>query len=285
MYWSIFGLILAFFVIRSMWRSYTHPSHVLGRQAANMNWVAIGFETDKEGYKDLKLGKKGMETIISFRNTNVELIKPWRAEPFQDFIKLERWLLNQEQVNTEEDTVKRLLQAYEDEDEYNYHSYLDKAVDETEKFFEKNNMYVPYGSTIKITSELFVYISSYHAMLSSGESIVKMGWNSFKRSIENRIISTIENPPILSDSIVTPQTTTLIHYTSDYFTKMTRMEKLLLNNKNESGDFYLQPLITIFLKPLGSDNLANQSLLQVYFREVSNFSSQEIVPKVIRAFG
>jgi len=45
MYWWIFGSILAFFVIRSMWRAYTDPSHVLGRQAANMNWVAIGRET------------------------------------------------------------------------------------------------------------------------------------------------------------------------------------------------------------------------------------------------
>jgi hypothetical protein len=90
-HWFI-GLVLAFFVMRLLWRAYTHPAHVLGRQAANMNWLAVGRVTDIDGKKDLKVGRDGMEAIISFKNGNVVLLKPLYKEPFNDFIELERWL-------------------------------------------------------------------------------------------------------------------------------------------------------------------------------------------------
>jgi hypothetical protein len=363
MYWWIVGLVLAFFVIRAMWRAYTDPSHVLGRQAANMNWVVIGRVTDKDGYKNMKLGRNGMEAVISFKDANVELIKPGRAEPFQDFIELERWLANEEQesVNDEAleyyqevnnfinshgfyepflelqgtdneyciasmqmhkagylsgqsekvvgaltlDSIKKYEQnrqlailflknleqdflSEDEEDSDDYHPSLDKAVGETESFLENNNIYVPLrgnGAAISVTSELFVYIASYLAMLSSGENIAAMSWNSFKSSIENRIRATIENPPSLSDSIVTSDSTTFVHYASEYFAEMTRMEELLLKNKYESGNYNLQPLIAYLLRTLGSDKQEHQSQLQDYLSEVSGFASQEIVPKVVRAFG
>lgn len=365
MYWWILGIILAFFVIRSMWRAYTDPSHVLGRQAANMNWVAIGRVSDSDGYKNVKLARNGMEAVISFQNGNVELVKPWREAPFKDFIELERWLANKEQekesVNEEEveyyeavndfinshgfyepllelqgtdreyciasmnmhkagylsgqsekvvgaltlDSIKKYEQNRqlsilflqnleeqflneEEEDIDDYHPALDKAASETETFLKRNNMYVPLrgnGASLNITSELLVYIASYLAMLNSGENIAAMSWNSFKRSVENRILSTLENPPSLSDSIVTPESTTFVHYTSEYFTEMTRMEDLALNNKGESGELELEPLVSYFLRTLGSNNPEHQSQLQDYLTKVSAFASREIVPKVVRVFG
>jgi len=363
MHWWIIGIIIFFFVVRSMWRAYIDPSHVLGRQAANMNWVAIGRVTDNDGYKNMKLSRNGMEAVISFQNANVELVKPSRAEPFQDFIELERWLVNEEQnpVQDEEleyyevvnnfinshgfyepflelqgtdkeyciasmqmhkagylsgqsekvvgalslDSIKQyeqnrqlailflqnLEQSFlneEEEDSDDYHPFLDKAVGQAEKFLKNNNIYVPLRgnrAAINVTSELFVYIASYLAMLSSGDNISAMGWNSFKSSIENRILATIENPPSLSDSIVTPESTTFVHYVSEYFTEMTRMEELVLSNKNESGNVNLQPLVAYLLRVMGSDNPEHQSQLQDYLSEVSGFSSKEIVPKVVRIFG
>lgn len=92
MYWWILGTALAFIVLRFLWKSYNHPSHVLGRQAANMNWVTIGRENDIGGHKNLKVSRNGMEAVISFRNENVTLAKPWYSTPFKDFIELERWL-------------------------------------------------------------------------------------------------------------------------------------------------------------------------------------------------
>lgn len=350
-------------MIRSMWRAYTHPSHVLGRQAANMNWVAVGRVADNDGYKNVKLARDGMEAVISFQNGNVELVKPWREVPFKDFIELERWIANNENTSVDDeeiqyyeavndfinshgfyepllelqgtdkeyciasmkmhkagyltgqsekvvgaltlDSIKKyeqnrqlsilFLQNLEDqflneeeEETDDYHPALDKAVIETTSFLKKNNIYVPLrgnGTAIKITSELFVYIASYTAMLSSGENIAAMSWNSFKSSIENRILATLENPPSLSDCIETPESKTFVHYSSEYFTEMTRMEELILNNKGEAGEIELQPLIGYLLRTLGSNNPEHQSQLQSYLSEVSEFASKEIVPKVIRVFG
>jgi len=316
-----------------MWQAYTHPSHVLGRQAANMNWIAVGRVSDGDRYKNLKLARNGMEVIISFRNGNIELMKPWHETPFKDFIELDRWLVTNEQesVDDEEgeyykavndfitshgfyepllelqgtdeeyciasmkmhkagylsgqsekvvgaltmDSVKkykqnrqlsilflqkleeRFLNENEEDDIDGYHPALDKATGEAEIFLKRNNMYVPLrgnGRAINITSELLVYIASYLAILNSGENIAAGSWNSFKRSIEIRILATVEDPPSLSETIVTPESTTFVHYTSEYFTEMTRMEDLILKNRGKSSDIELQPLVRYFLRTLGSDN-------------------------------
>jgi hypothetical protein len=92
MHWWILGAILAVIVIRFLWRGYNHPSHVLGRQSANMNWVAVGRVSDIDGYKNLKVSRDGMEAIISFKNGNVILAKPFCITPFKDFMEIERWL-------------------------------------------------------------------------------------------------------------------------------------------------------------------------------------------------
>lgn len=375
MYWWFFGIILAFFVVRSMWRAYIHPSHVLGRQAANMNWVAIGRVSDSDGYKNVKLARDGMEAVISFQNGNVELVKHWHATPFRDFIELERWLATEEQESTDDEEVKYyeavnnfinshgfyesflalqgideeycvtsmkmhkagylsgrsekvigaltmdsvkkyeqnrqlsilFLQKLEeqffsnqredgnsthtptpDEDVDYYHPALDKATREAGLFLERNNMYVPArgnGRALNISSELLVYIASYLAMLNSGENIAATSWNSFKSSIENRILATIENSPSLSETIVMPESTAFVHYTSEYFTEMTRMEDLVLNYRGESGEVALQPLVSYFLRTLGSSNPEHQSQFQKYLFQITEFASREIVPKVMRVFG
>lgn len=104
MYWWILGAILAFFVLRFLWKSYNHPSLVLGRQAANMNWVASGREKDIDGYKNVKVSRDGMEAVISFRNGNVILARPWHPTPFKDFIEIEKWLaINNKPVTDEKE--------------------------------------------------------------------------------------------------------------------------------------------------------------------------------------
>ena len=92
MLWWIMAATATLFVARHLWRSYNHPSHVLGRQAANMNWVVIGTIKDAAGFSDLRLTGEGMESIISFRDGDVRLVVPRHQTPFRDFVELERWL-------------------------------------------------------------------------------------------------------------------------------------------------------------------------------------------------
>lgn len=92
--WWIYavGAVVVFLILRQGWSAYTHPAHVLGRQAANMNWVAVGRVEDEAGYKNVKLSRGDFEAVISYVNGNVTLTHPYVATPFQDFLEIERWL-------------------------------------------------------------------------------------------------------------------------------------------------------------------------------------------------
>lgn len=93
-------------MLRAMWRAYTHPSHVLARQAANMNWVAIGRIKDSDGFRNIVLARDGAKAVISFQNKNVELLEPKIEEPFKDFLELERWFFKQEQESSDSHELK-----------------------------------------------------------------------------------------------------------------------------------------------------------------------------------
>lgn len=94
MIWWIIGAIVAFFVFRFLWRGYKHPASVLGKQAANMNWIAIGRIEGEEGFKDVCYERDGVQVKVSYANGQVFLINPPHTESFKDFIKLEHWLAN-----------------------------------------------------------------------------------------------------------------------------------------------------------------------------------------------
>jgi len=79
-------------VFRFLWRAYTHPAHVLGRQAAHMNWTAAGTDRDAAGYRNTRVSRGPYEAVISYKAGNVHLIKPPSSQPFKDFVEVERWL-------------------------------------------------------------------------------------------------------------------------------------------------------------------------------------------------
>jgi hypothetical protein len=87
----LFYLLIGFIVVRFLWRAYVHPAHTLGRQAANMNWVATG-RMEADGVRNVCVGRDGMEALISYKFGNVRLLKPLHDKPFKDFVELERWL-------------------------------------------------------------------------------------------------------------------------------------------------------------------------------------------------
>jgi hypothetical protein len=91
MLWVI-GSLLAIFFLRFLWQSYVHPANVMTRQAANMNWVAIGRTDNPNGGKDVLLGKNGLVSKIDWRTGAVQLVKPSEERPFDDYIAIERWL-------------------------------------------------------------------------------------------------------------------------------------------------------------------------------------------------
>jgi hypothetical protein len=87
----IFGVTI--YLIFLSWKSYTHVSHTLGRQAANMNWVVCDWVKDETGHKNVRLTRDGLIVEISYVNRNVVLIEPRHNGSFKDFIELDHWLV------------------------------------------------------------------------------------------------------------------------------------------------------------------------------------------------
>lgn len=97
------ALIATFVVVRFLWRNYTHRANVLVRQGANMNWVAIGRVKCDTGGHDMLLSRGGYTVRIAWRDGTLMMVDPPVAQPFEDFIAIERWIFLTEeggQLNT-----------------------------------------------------------------------------------------------------------------------------------------------------------------------------------------
>jgi hypothetical protein len=77
-------------VVRHLWRTWTCPAQVLAEQGVRMGWIAAGVET-RVTYKNTKLSRNGMISLISHRDRNVELHVPRGPHRFKDFVELEQW--------------------------------------------------------------------------------------------------------------------------------------------------------------------------------------------------
>jgi hypothetical protein len=101
----VVGGCVLFYVLKLGWKAYTHPAHTLGRQAANMDWIADGREDDN-GYKNVRYRRGAMTAIVPFRDPHVILRTDGDEIEFQNFVELERWVGQQE--NSPEDSNEQL---------------------------------------------------------------------------------------------------------------------------------------------------------------------------------
>ena len=92
-----FLIAVSLLIIRSFWKAYKEPAAILGRQAANMNWVAVGQVKDADGYNNVRFVRDGMEAVVSFQEGNVSLVHPVN-DTFNDFEELEQSLANLNEV-------------------------------------------------------------------------------------------------------------------------------------------------------------------------------------------
>ncbi len=67
MVWWIIGTLGVFFILCFLWRTYCHPANVLGRQAANMDWVASRRIKDEDGFRNVCVTWDSFEAIISYK--------------------------------------------------------------------------------------------------------------------------------------------------------------------------------------------------------------------------
>jgi len=364
-WWLILGIIAGCYLVKFLWRAYNHPSHTLGRQAANMNWVAVGRVEDANGYKNIKVSRDGMEAIISFKKGNVILAKPSHPHPFNDFIEVERWLATSTNSTNASDKKpdEKELKYYEDinlfitnaghyeyvleiqgadkefciaslkmhnsgyltgqpanvvsaltitaakkhnEDRLNsivfleiiaknfyddesdndenaddYHTLLDEAVSKTIGFLNDNGLYKSKDTAVMSTaifSELIVYSAVYAAKVINSMEVSQGGWSSFKSSIENRILATLEKPPSLSEHEKTLEVKIFTSYVSNYHSEMDQIERFF------DEDMAIDKLITHFLEIFGEPSLEKSNLIRIHIIDISEEYGYNIVEMAIRAF-
>ncbi|WFR81707.1 hypothetical protein P9875_11335 [Janthinobacterium rivuli] len=72
--------------------AFFHRVNAMSRQAELMNWLDIGRVSNPDGGKDILLARNERGARIDWRTGEVWLMNPKVAEPFADFLAVERWL-------------------------------------------------------------------------------------------------------------------------------------------------------------------------------------------------
>ena len=98
MLWIV-GLVIAIAVAWQLWRVWASPAQRITNQAARMGWVAAGVDT-RDGYRNTKLFRNGIISVVWYKDENVELLDPPGPHRFKDFVELETWLTTQRQPTT-----------------------------------------------------------------------------------------------------------------------------------------------------------------------------------------
>ncbi|MBB5610331.1 MULTISPECIES: hypothetical protein [unclassified Janthinobacterium] len=91
MMWMVGGA-LVLLIARFLWMGYFHRVNAMSRQAELMNWVEIGRMSNPNGGKDILLARDERGSRIDWRTGEVWLINPKVADPFEDYLAVERWL-------------------------------------------------------------------------------------------------------------------------------------------------------------------------------------------------
>jgi len=122
--WISIAIALAsIFVVRHLWRSYSHPYNTLVRQSAKMNWVVVGTMKYSDGFQNIRLRRGDLLAEVSFKDMNVRLLQPDVKRPFKDFVDLEQWL---GAVNSATDKLHALPKAAGSTTQKNEVEYFDK---------------------------------------------------------------------------------------------------------------------------------------------------------------
>jgi len=271
MYWWSIGAIVVAIIVHKFWKAYTHPSHVLGRQAANMNWVATGLFDDKSGYKNVKLRRDENEAYISYKEGKVFLLKPSNYQPFDDFISIERWLT----LASDEAEIQRGLDfgykisefdiALETHQQY----AIDEGIDVPNKGNGKNIYWNCYAS---------LYASIYFAKQKSKLEVHSSIWNSIIHSIVVGMVNK-ESPNSIMGTPVYKK------IESQAYNELHELESIISQSLKDPKPFLLEPVVDHILEMFGSyGNATAKKALGALLLINAKTAHEKLIPEYLHAF-
>lgn len=94
----VVGVEVCCYVLWIAWKAWWHPAQQLTNQAVHMHWTAAGMVRDEKGFRDTLLQKDGIVVRISYQRRDVEIIEPFPAGPFKDFVEIDRFLQSHQRL-------------------------------------------------------------------------------------------------------------------------------------------------------------------------------------------
>lgn len=173
------------------------------------------------------------------------------------------------------------------EDVDSFHPSLDKALGLVRSFFASESISGNSTDTGSLAlnprTELVAYAATYIAMNKSGRKMHPGSWNTFKRAIENRMLSIADDGSQRSGTIQTPNGPAFAHFTSSYWAEMDTIDTLADSEPsfNESSG---QDVSSHLLRMLGGTS-EHESAFEKFFSSLVEYASKSIFPKVERTFG
>ncbi|MDO8282474.1 MAG: hypothetical protein Q7U10_07610 [Thermodesulfovibrionia bacterium] len=269
MIWWALGAVLIVLIAKRLWAAYKNPYNLLGKQAAHMNWVASGFYTDKEGYKNIVLRRDEYEAFISYKKCKVFLVKPANYSPFDDFIAVERWL-----SEIEDDRPRK--------EDFGHHiSELDIALETHKLYATENNIFSEdrgNGKDIYWNCCVSLYASILYAKEKSRIQIDSMTWNSIVRSIVVGMLDA-HNPNLVMG---TPAYKAVENQAFDDFKKAETAVTVALR---EPGPYKLEPVVKVLSKMFGANgNVEAEKALSALVLINAKKAHGRIIPEFMASF-
>ncbi|MDP3494997.1 MAG: hypothetical protein Q8R82_17945 [Hyphomonadaceae bacterium] len=272
-WWLLIAVVFLLFVVRWVLPVQNHPSHKLGKQGSSMGWYAAGTSKDEKGYQNLRVSKGGMQAVISFANGNVILVHPPVAQPFKDFVELEEFL-RKPSKSPPIKAVSPPAPEVDLEKDTDYHAVLDEMAGECIAFIIENELHLDDDWPTELYAEAIVYLACYNAKLGHRHKFSIAGWNTFKSSVENRMLGIRNTASPRDDS----NTTSLVSYVSGYHAYLTEREKLA--RPAHEASFELADRI---LEDVGGSASARDKW-RAYFRQLIVRGSKDVLFKVWLCF-
>lgn len=177
------------------------------------------------------------------------------------------------------------MNSTEDEEEFDtYHQILDEAASYCSEYLKdisapKNQ--TDEDSAFALCSELIVYIVSFIHVLDCKVEIHQMSWNTYKASIENRMLAIKDDESPRSGLSSNGQA--FASLASGYHMKMDGLEEEIRSSEDKSVKGRAT-IISNFLEREFDLEIFSVEEFQPLISRISGMASKEIVPAVIRAF-
>jgi len=142
------------------------------------------------------------------------------------------------------------------------------------------------STDIEVKCELLGYTAAYQAKLLTGADIPTVSWNTFKRSVENRILTLLDESPHKSGAVTQPDgSVELVSYASRFRTHTNNLENIIDSNRNANfGMVNLPPLLSYFSIDQDAADPEEIAALDKHLGWSVGLCARVVVPDVQRVF-